>query len=74
MLRSSVLAATVMRYISGCEVPGGVSQCMRKSRSLKFSSNDVPSSGQITTPAETMMEAVPATLRGAAIVDARMFV
>ena len=32
----------VIRTISGCDVPGVVTQCMRKSRSLKSGSSDWP--------------------------------
>ena len=43
--RRSLQAATEMRVSSGAEVPGWVSQCMRKSRSLKFGSSWLPSVG-----------------------------
>ena len=41
----------VMRTISGCDVLGSVTQCIRKSRSLNEGSSECPSSGQATTPA-----------------------
>ena len=44
-------AAVVMRRISGCEVPGVVSQCIRKSRSLNEGSSSWPSSGTTRMPA-----------------------
>ena len=40
--RSSMQAAVVIRTISGCDVPGLVTQCIRKSRSLKSGSSDCP--------------------------------
>ena len=47
------LRETVTRYISGCDVPGRVSQCIRKSRSLNEGSSDCPSNGQTAIPATT---------------------
>ena len=43
--RRSLQARTEMRVSSGADVPGSVSQCIRKSRSLKFGSSWFPSVG-----------------------------
>ncbi len=45
MACSSLDAATVIRVSSGSDVPGLVTQCIRKSRSLKSGSSDWPSVG-----------------------------
>ena len=50
MARSSLLARVVMRTISGCEVSGLVTQCIKKSRSLKSGSSEWPSNGQMPMP------------------------
>ena len=54
----------VIRFISGQEVPGLVSQCIRKSRSLNDGSRDCPSSGQIARPATAMTPTVMYAGRG----------
>jgi len=51
MVRNSWQAAVEMRTISGCDVPGLVSQCIRKSRSLNEGSSSRPSKGQMMMPA-----------------------
>jgi hypothetical protein len=43
IVRSSIQAAVEIRTSSEWEVPGAVTQCMRKSRSLNSGSNDWPS-------------------------------
>ena len=48
---SSALTSFVVRTSSCREVSGLASQCMRKSRSLKFGSSDCPSSGSVSRPA-----------------------
>ena len=48
--RGSWLARAEILNISGCPVPGTVSQCIRKSRSLNEGSSDWPSSGNAATP------------------------
>ncbi len=48
--RSSTQARVEMRTSSGCDVPGAVTQCIRKSRSLKSGSSDWPRSGKTTAP------------------------
>ena len=68
MARSSLLASTVTRYISGCDVPGGVSQCIRKSRSLNEGSSDCPSSGQTAMPARTIAPEAKNAGRGARMI------
>ena len=50
MARSSLLAAVVTRTSSGSDVPGLVTQCIRKSRSLNDGSSDWPSRGRISDP------------------------
>ena len=50
MDRSSTQAATVTRVSSGCDVPGAVTQCIKKSRSLKSGRSDWPSCGHTATP------------------------
>ena len=72
MARSSLLARTVTRYISGCDVPGGVSQCIRKSRSLNEGSSDCPSNGQTATPATTAAPVARYTGRGARRIRSRV--
>ena len=70
--RSSLLARTVTRYISGCDVPGGVSQCIRKSRSLNEGSSDCPSNGQTAIPATTAAPVARYTGRGARMIRSRV--
>ena len=50
---SSLAPLMLMRCISGQDVAGLVSQCIRKSRSLKSGSSDCPSIGQMMPPAST---------------------
>ena len=45
MACSSLAAGHVMRTSSGSDVPGLVTQCIRKSRSLKSGSSDWPERG-----------------------------
>ena len=48
IVRSSLLACDRdPRFISGQEVLGSVTQCIRKSRSLNDGSSECPSNGQI---------------------------
>ena len=54
MVRSSAQAFWLTRYSSVTEVPGWVSQCIRKSRSLKSGSSDCPSSGAVMAPMAAM--------------------
>ncbi len=51
MVSSSLQPRIEMRTFSGCELPGMVTQCIRKSRSLNDGSNDWPSSGHKAKPA-----------------------
>jgi hypothetical protein len=62
--RSSLLAAVVMRTSSGWEVPGAVTQCIRKSRSLKSGSSDCPSLGTTARPSSRMTTAAASAGRG----------
>jgi len=64
MARSSLLARVVMRNISGSEVSGEVTQCIRKSRSLNAGSNECPSNGQTTIPARVTTATVMNAGRG----------
>ena len=50
IVRSSRLTLALIRNISGWPVPGLVSQCIRKSRSLKSGSSDCPRNGSRTMP------------------------
>jgi hypothetical protein len=59
-----------MRVSSGSDVPGCVSQCMRKSRSLKFGSSEEPSVGKIRSPATIRAAAVPSAGRGRRMIGA----
>ena len=58
--RSSLLDSVVIRTSSDSEVPGLVTQCIRKSRSLKSGSSSWPSWGTTNNPA-IMMSAAPPT-------------
>ena len=51
MARQLLLAGVVIRTISGCEVPGLVTQCIRKSRSLNAGSSVLPKPGTTARPA-----------------------
>ena len=51
IVRSSWQARTEIRVSSGPDVSGFVSQCIRKSRSLKSGSSDCPRNGTTATPA-----------------------
>ena len=62
MSRSSLLPWVVIRTISGCEVPGVASQCIRKSRSLKSGSSVWPSAGATTTPPARTRAKAPNTI------------
>jgi hypothetical protein len=53
MVRSSRHARTEIRVSSGPEVLGSVSQCIRKSLSLKDGSSDCPRNGTTAAPAAT---------------------
>ena len=64
MSRSSRQAWTEIRVSSGREVPGFVSQCMRKSRSLKSGSSDWPRSGVTAKPASRRVAAAANTAGG----------
>ena len=57
--RSSLLPAVTMRRSSVSEVPGFVSQCMRKSRSLNSGNSDWPSSGTTRIPVTTSAPTAP---------------
>ncbi len=63
MLRSSWLPRVVMRTISGWDVPGVASQCIRKSRSLKSGSSELPSEGTTAMPASVRRANAPASAR-----------
>ena len=69
--RSSILAAVVIRTSSGWEVPGAVTQCIRKSRSLKSGSSDCPSLGTTATPSSTMTATAASAGRGPRMIRAR---
>ena len=55
--RRSLQAETETRVSSGADVPGWLSQCIRKSRSLKFGSSWLPSVGKTSSPARTTASA-----------------
>ena len=57
MLRSSRFAFVVLRTISGREVPGRVTKCIRKSLSLNEGSKDWPSNGHNENPATATVAA-----------------
>ena len=57
--RSSLLPAVTMRRSSVSDVPGFVSQCIRKSRSLNSGNSDWPSSGTIRIPVTTSAPSAP---------------
>ena len=64
MARSSLLTAIVVRCISAAEVPGWVTQWIRKSRSLKAGNSDCPSSGTSVRPTRVTTAKPAYTARG----------
>ncbi len=64
MDRSSRLPRSTIRTSSGWEVPGAVTQCIRKSRSLKVGNRDSPSEGTTAIPAATTTATVAYAHRG----------
>jgi hypothetical protein len=60
------------RCSSSTPVPGWVSQCIRKSRSLKFGSSDEPSVGKISSPASRQAAAVTIAGLGRRMTRARI--
>ena len=64
IVRSSRQARTETRTSSGPDVSGEVSQCIRKSRSLKLGSSDWPRNGTTASPATTVAATVAYAQRG----------
>jgi hypothetical protein len=62
--RSSLLTARVVRCISAADVPGCVTQWIKKSRSLKPGNNDWPSSGVSAMPTTVTSRKIAYARRG----------